>query len=172
MAEILDAALITLDDADTSSVACVIDYDWEGNLYDKGETTTTFYLEEEIDLLLQVPPGYSLVSIRTTTGNSINIWSLTTRTVEVRDDFFENTEEKSVTWYPNGAPTIVDTHRAPGMPVLTVTDNKVTCNVAPVILDYDYGITVYSFKTIHPAGVQLEDDETFPQGLLVEVQKG
>jgi hypothetical protein len=77
MAEILDARIITLDDSDAGTAQCTIDYDWEGNMYgrdDDGnpETVTSFYLGEVIDLVIQLPLGYSLVNIKTSTGNKMS----------------------------------------------------------------------------------------------------
>lgn len=178
MPEILDARIITIDDAqDAGTVNCIIDYDWEGNMYDKDDegnpvTTTTFYEDEIIDLLLQLPPGYNLVSIKTTTGSRIETHPIVSRVVEVKDQFFEDTELKDIAWYPNGTPVLTDIHRAPITPIVAIEDKKMKVNYAPVILDFYYGITAYSFKTIHPAGIDLADDEVFPQGIIVEVSKG
>ena len=171
MADILDSLVITLDDADDSTDVDVnIDYDEELNTYDNGEATTTFYKGEDIFLLVQLEPGYSISGIKKTSGGVANL-GLVTRTETVTDHFFPDGDEQSLTWYPS-TNVIIDTdHEQDGTQVLTVTDKKITCNNPPTVLDYHYQYQAYSVRVSHPSGMNIDDDETFPIGIVIEVTK-
>jgi hypothetical protein len=171
MADILDTILIQFDDDDDSDVTVKFDYDHELNTYGTGgEAVTTFYTDEDIYLLVQLEPGYVISRIDYTSGGVSNL-GLVTRTEEVTDHFFPDNEEQSLSWYPSGSITIDSDHLQTGTQTLTVTDDKVTCSNPPSILDYHYDFKAYSLRVRHPSAMDLEDDDTFPLGIVIEATK-
>ena len=169
MADILDSLVITYDSADASDVDVVIDYDDYENEARYGDTNT-FYADEDIYLLVQVPPGWNFVRAIVTSGRVVNLGEVT-RTAEATDVFFyEDEQENSIQWYPQSNLSITNVHLG-STPALTVEDRNVTSSTYPVIVDFSYSYRARSLRVEHPSSMNITGDETFPVGIVIEVSK-
>ena len=166
---VLDSIVVNFgDDADSDAVYKIgLDAQLNGNDAD-GNEKTSFYAGDNVHILVQLPTGYVIDRITYTSGEVINN-GVVSRSDNEERKFFPDDSGESLSWWPSG--------NASGSKFygrecsFTTTDDDVVSLDPPVIADISYSFNAFSLTIIHPTGLVVEEDDSWPIGVVIWAKK-
>lgn len=170
MGNILDSIVVKFGGSVTDAITTKVDYDDQRNGNDEnGSPKSTFYPEDkQCYLIVQVPTGYYVDKLQTTSGDATND-GFTTRTVTDKEKFLPEDENENLNWTSRNN-SVSPKFYGRSSP-LVVSGKLIRATSPPVIGDFSYSINVFALTLYFPNGAVVNEDNSWPQGLVIWVEK-
>ena len=147
----------------------VIELDDTRNLDDDGEVKNSFYPGDDAYFWVHLGPDLEITKATKTAGTLTDLGA-TSRTIEKQIFFTEYAEENDIGYYVTSINGNSYWGNEPSYTLLSDKKTLVNDSQDPNIFMLEFTIAVHSFK-LTPPTMELTEDESYPIGVVIHVEK-